>query len=112
MEAGMDQATLAIDKARGRKDSTWQTQVVKMKVVVDRIADLVSLHVKATAAKDKLADAIKAVAESAGLNASSVSKFVAARASDNFEERAEKVAQLALVFEEVGAVSGSRGGTD
>jgi len=102
-----------IEKAkgtRGRKDA-GQEAVIKMKPVEDRIADLVQLHMRAVEAKDKLNDAIKAVAEQSGLLAASVSKFVAARAGDKFEEAKTKATQLALIFDEIGEVKGSRGGT-
>lgn len=101
----------AIGKARGRKDADKQEQVIKTKFVVDRIADLCDLYSKAQATNDKLNDAIKAVAEQSGLLAATVRKFVVARAGENFEEAERKVVQLALIFDEIGPVKGSRNGT-
>lgn len=102
-----------ISKARGRKDAAGQSAVIKMEKLEKRIADLVTLHIKAAEAKEKLNIAVKATAESAGMLASVVNAFVAARAGDEekFEEKKEKAAQLSLCFEEIGRHSGSRDGT-
>jgi len=47
-------------------------------------------------------EAIKAVAEKAGILATTVRKFIAARAGEDFADKHEKVKQLALVFDEIG----------
>lgn len=87
--------------ARGRKDQGTEA-VIKMEAVKDRIEDLVGLYNAAAQAKEDLSSAVKAVAEKAGLLATVVNKFVAARAGENFEEAKTKAQQLSLVFEEVG----------
>ena len=101
----MDAATQTeevISKAKSRKDADKQEAVITMKPVKDKIDDLIALYVKAGKASDKLNDAIKAVAEKAGLLASVVRKFVTARAGEKFQEEARKVEQLSLIFEEIG----------
>ena len=111
----MDAATeAAIDKARGtrgRKDTEGNESVIKLKVVEDRIADLCVMHDLAAQANERYREAVKATAEAAGLLTVTVSKFVAARAGDKWEEQQTKVQQLALVFEEIGEVKGARQGT-
>ena len=101
----MDAATEVINKAkgaRGRKDAEGQEAVPQTKPVKDRINDLIALKVKADEAADKFNDAIKAVAEKAGLLASVVRKFVNARAGEKYEEESRKVEQLSLIFEVIG----------
>jgi hypothetical protein len=88
-------------RVRGRKDQ-GQEAVVKTDVLKDKVADLVHLHNKAAAAAETYGDAIKTTAEKAGLLASVVRKFVAARAGEKFEEEKKKAEQLSLVFDEVG----------
>ena len=100
------QTELAIDKAKGRKDSTGQEDVIKTKPLKDAIDDLIALHGKKQNANDKFNAAVKAVAEKSGLLSSVVRKLVNARAGDKWEEESRKVVQLGIVFEEVGAISG------
>ena len=97
-----DVALNAGKKPRGRKNADKQEAIITMKPVKDAIDDLVDLHTKAAEASDKLNDAIKGVAEKAGLLASVVRKFVQARAGKKFDEEKTKCEQLSLVFEEVG----------
>lgn len=89
-------------KGIGRKDADKQEKVIELKIVRDRIDDLVDLHNAAAAAGTRFGDAIKATAEKSGLLASTVRKFVTARAGEDFAEAARRVQQLALVFGEVG----------
>jgi hypothetical protein len=110
----MDAATetgKALAKARGRKEPGGVEATIKLKVLEERIADLCTLHEKKSAANDKYNDACKATAEATGLHTATVNKFVTARVGENFEEINGKVQQLALVFDEIGPVKGSRGGT-
>lgn len=106
-----DAINRASGKVKGRKDA-GQEAIIKSKEVENRIADLVDLHIKSVALKEKLNDAIKAVAEKAGLHASTVAKFVHARAGERFDETNTKIQQLALLFDEVGPFKGSRGGSN
>jgi len=87
---------------RGRKDADKQEQVIKTKIIKDGIDKLVALKKAADDAATDFNDAVKAAAEKSGLLATTVKKFVVARAGENFEEAQRKVEQLALVFEEVG----------
>lgn len=89
-------------RARGRKDKEKQEAVIRVDVVRERIEELVGLHRAAKDAAQALNDAITATVEKAGLHAANVRKFVAARASGEFTDKAENVAQLALIFDWVG----------
>ena len=92
----------AIRKARGRKDGGGQEAVISTKPLKDKLRELEELKKKSDAAKDRLNDAIKAIAEQAGLLASVVRKLVNARSGDNYEQEARKVEQLGIVFDEIG----------
>lgn len=96
----MDAGTETTKTVKGRKDPSGQEAVPKPEVLEAKLKELVHLHNKKTAAADACNDAIKAVAEKAGLLASVVAKVVAASANDKFEEEAKKAAQLSLAFEE------------
>jgi hypothetical protein len=87
---------------RGRKDKEGQESVIKTTVLKGQIEDLVSLHHKAANAMRVYGEAIKGAAEKSGLLATTVRKFIAARAGENFEEQKTKYTQLALVFDEIG----------
>ena len=87
--------------ARGRRDG-GQEQVIKVGVVKARIGELVDLHRESETAKEALSDAIKATAQEAGLEASVVKRFVAARAGDGFLKSRRKSEQLELLFDQVG----------
>ena len=87
-------------RARTRKDSDGQSAVFNPEAVTTKVDHLVSLYKAQQNAATDFSEAIKAVAENAGINAASLRKFVAAKAGDDFEEAKAKVQQLALVFEE------------
>lgn len=89
-------------KALGRKDADKQEKVIELKIVRDRIDELIDLHNAAADAGAKFGNAIKSTAEKSGLLSATVRKFVVARAGEEFAETARRVQQLALVFEEVG----------
>lgn len=80
-------------RVRGRQDRSKQEKVIDMGKLNERIDHLVSLHKSSK-------DAVKAVAEKAGLLASVVRKFVVAKAGESFDEKKKEAEQLALVFEE------------
>lgn len=87
--------------ARGRKDQ-GQEKVIQMEKLSVRLDDLVSLKKKADDSADEFAEAIKTVAEAAGLLSSTVRKFVSVRAGERYEEEMTKAKQLVLCFEEIG----------
>ena len=88
-------------KPRGRKEG-GQEQVVKAAVVKDKIDHLVSLHTASEEAATNLSDAIKDIAGKAGIHASVLKRFVAARAGENYSKALERNEQLAFLFESVG----------
>jgi len=96
-----DIAERVIGKAKGRKDG-GQDAVMKVKPVKDKIAHLVKLHNAAKEAAAGFSDAVKAVAEQAGVNAKCLRSFVAARAGESFEEKFREVEQLTFLFEKIG----------
>jgi len=89
-------------RTTGRKDTDKQEAVIELEIIRNRVEELVGLYRSSQEARGAFGDAIKAAAESSGLLAATVRKFVVARAGDDFGEAARKAAQLALVFEEVG----------
>lgn len=89
-------------KAPGRKDG-GQPAVIKLESLQTRVEHLVKLHNAAATAATDFKEACNKVAEDAGLNAATVSKYIKARAGDDdrFEATKAKALQMALVFEEV-----------
>ena len=84
-----------------RKDVDGQSAVIKIFELRDKLDYLVKLFGAAQVAKDIYGDAVKAIAEKAGLQASTVRKFIAAKAGDNLEDKRHDAQQLALVFDEI-----------
>lgn len=101
MDTATDLAGDVINKARGRKDSEGQEAVIKEKPLKDAVAELMVLNEKADAAKDKFNDAVKAVAEKAGMLAKVVRKAVKAKANDNIQEAEREAEQLSIAYEVV-----------
>lgn len=97
-----DPDSKARDQGPAGREDGGQPQVMRVQVVADKIQHLLKLQGKAERAKEDLGDAIKSVAESAGIHASVLKRFVAARYSDNYEKARAKAGQLDLLFEEVG----------
>lgn len=87
---------------KGRKDNNGQEAVIQTSVLADRITSLEQLHLKASAAKEALNEAIKSTAEKSGLMASVVRKFVDARVNEKFGDKQREYAQLTLCFDEIG----------
>jgi hypothetical protein len=85
--------------ARGRKDNSGQAAVINLEKLVVKSDELVKLYNKASDAATDFSEAIKAVAEKAGLNASTVRKYITAKAGDKYDDTKEKIKQLALVFD-------------
>lgn len=87
--------------ARGRVDD-GQEGVIKLEALTTKVDHLVKLHTAAADAKRDYNDAVKVVAEASGLLAATVSRYIKARAGDNFDDAKKKAMQLSLVFEEIG----------
>ena len=87
--------------ARGRKDG-GQEQVIRVQAVKDKIEHLVKLHAAHEEAAENLSDAIKAVAEKGGIEASVLKRFVAARAGEKFDRARKRSEQLELLFDQIG----------
>lgn len=92
------QADLAIGKARGRKDSEGQEAVIKEKPLKDSLSELMALKSKFEQAKEKLSDAINAVAEKCGMQAKVVRRAVNAKATDKIEEAERDAEQLTIAL--------------
>lgn len=88
-------------RGKGRRGSEGQEAVIKLEALSVKTDELVKLHTAATDAATDFGEAVKKVAEEAGLNAATVRKYIAARAGDKYDETKQRVLQLALVFEEV-----------
>src|SRR5262245_11296374 len=86
----------------GRKDGDGQEAVMKAKPVKDKIAHLVKLYQAHEESGTDLSEAIKAVAEKAGVNAKALRKFVSARAGEDYEEAHRNVLQMQFLFDKVG----------
>lgn len=83
----------------GRKDSSGQEKVIAMDELKDKLDHLVDLHADVKEAREAFSEAVKAVAEKAGLLSSVVRQAVAAKAKDDAAEDKRRATQLALVFE-------------
>lgn len=87
-------------RPKTRKDGDGQEQVFNPEAVQTKVDHLVLLCKAQQDAATDFSEAIKSVAENAGINAASLRKFIAAKAGDDFDAVKGKVLQLALVFEE------------
>jgi len=98
-------ADVALDMpkgSRGRKDESGTPAVIKLESLETKTDHLIKLCTKADEAATDYKEAVNKVAESAGLNAATVNKYIKARVGDKFDETNQKIQQLALVFEECG----------
>jgi hypothetical protein len=101
----MDAATAtdkAISKARGRKNSEGQEAIIYTTKAKNEIERLIKLKTKSEEAAEDFNNAVKHVAEQAGIQAGVLRKFVNARAGEKYEDEKRRCEQLALLFEEVG----------
>jgi hypothetical protein len=91
-------------KVRGRKGKTdHQEAIIKLEELNPlAIATLITDFRAAHEAGEVFAEGVKANAERAGIQASVLRKFIAARASENFNEKKRDALQLSLLFEEIG----------
>src|SRR3990172_2563317 len=86
---------------RGRIDKDHQEQVLKDPVLREKVQQLVKTKKKLDDDAESYSDDVKAAAEKSGYHASTIRSVVAALASEDFDDKARKVAQLALAFEAV-----------
>lgn len=86
----------------GRIGPDHQEQIIDLKEIKDKIEYLVTLKLAADNASKDFSEAIKETAEHSGILASSLRKFVVARAGEKFAEKARECEQLSLLFEDVG----------
>ena len=98
----MEQTQTEGRRATGRKGPDKQELVTKPDVIKKGIDNLVTLHHHAAAASEQLNDAVKALAEKSGYNASAVRKFMLARAGEKYEEMKKLAEQQLELFSEVG----------
>ena len=105
------QAADAKAKVPGRKEKDGTGAVIKLEILRAALPNLIDLTIRQQQARATYNEAVTAVAESAGLLAATVSKFVKARAGDNFLEDKAKAQQLALCFEELGPLDDHKAAT-
>lgn len=100
MEAGVsgDTGTTKRRRARGRIDKDRQEAVMVPDTVREKKDYLVSLYKASESAALEFNDAVKKVAEDAGMNSSPVGKWIKACAGDSYEKVQKQVTQLALLF--------------
>lgn len=89
-------------KAVARKDSDGIEKTINLTDLPSKIKMLEKKLVTANEAATDYKDAVKAVAEKCGLQASVINKGVKAIVADKVAEKKRDAEQLAMVFEEVG----------
>lgn len=85
-------------KVVGRKDSEGQEAKINDDLILEREEELITLRKRTTEANDEYSTAIKKAAEDSGYNASTVRKYIEAKAGDSYDATEKKVRQLALIF--------------
>ena len=103
----MSLAAVNVDSTKGRrirsrKDADKQEAVIKMSEVKDKIDYLLQLYKASEDAGNTYGEAVKSIAEKAGLQSSVVRKFVSARASEKFDDKKRDCEQLQLCFDKIG----------
>jgi hypothetical protein len=88
------------EKDRPGRQDDGQEATIKMETLITREKHLISLYNKANETAKDYSDAVKKVAEDAGLLTVNVRKYISAKAGDDFDEAKRKVIQLSLIFEE------------
>lgn len=100
MQTQQTEVTKGNGRTRGRRDQTTEQETAfRLAPIRQSIAELVTLYTQQCESAARFSDAIKVTAEKSGLLASVVSKYVKARAGDQFQEAKRKVVQLSLIFE-------------
>jgi hypothetical protein len=93
---------LRTTRSRGRKDSSGQEANVDLTKLKSGVSHLVALHMQCKDARTEYSEAVKALAESCGVNAASIRRFVNARAGKNYSDHRRNSQQLEMMFDEVG----------
>lgn len=98
----MEAATTTPPATGKRRDAGPKapSSTIKWKPLKDNLRDLVELKNKSDAAKETLAEKVKAIAKQAGIHAAVVRRLVAAKASDKFDTHKALAEQMAIVFDE------------
>ncbi|MGH8665353.1 MAG: hypothetical protein ACREUX_13915 [Burkholderiales bacterium] len=92
-------------QARARKDSDGQEAVIKIKVIRERMDELVRLHEAVVEARTDFGEAVKKAAEDSGLNTRAVRAFVKANADEeDYTKHRQHAEQLSLLFDEAGPI--------
>lgn len=89
----------------GRKDKEGGEETIKIKPIKDAAKDVLKLMRKADAARGQVSDAIKALAERSGTNASNLKRLFKASLKGNFADVRRDVDQQSVLFEQVGEIS-------
>ena len=89
--------------ARGRKDLSGQEKVIEMDKLRDKVHHLSTLKRAAQEAAVEYGEAVKAVAESSGLQSSVIRTFINAVVSDKRDGPKREAEQLALCFDSIPA---------
>ena len=87
----------------GTRTDSDPEQVIRIKVVRDKLEHLKGLAIAAKDAATDFAEALEVVAASARVEKAVLRAFVAAAVSEKTAERKARAAQLSLLFDEVGA---------
>jgi hypothetical protein len=76
-------------------------RIIKLESLVTKIPELATLYAIKCDAVESYNEAVCFAASESGLMPSTVSKYIAARASENYHHYKTKAMQMALVFDEV-----------
>jgi len=79
-------------------------RIIKLESLVTKIPELATLYEIKNSAVERYNEAVLQAAMASGLMPSTVSKFIAARANENYHHYKAKAMQTALVFDEVSEV--------
>jgi hypothetical protein len=88
-------------RVRSRQGTDQQGEVIRLDELRKKLGYLIRLHTAAKDAKEEFAEAVQAVAEASGFQATVVRRFVNAKAGSTFEKKKKEAEQLSLVFDEV-----------
>jgi len=96
-------------QTRGRKDKESGPAVIKLETLSVRAQNLMDLRIKSQQANKAYQEAVTAVAEASGLNASTVQRYIRARCGSSFREERDRASQMAFVFENLGELGEYKG---
>lgn len=89
----------------GRRDRDGGEETIKIKPIKDSAKEVMRLMRRADDAKTELSDAIKALAERSGTNASNLKRLFKASFKGNFTDVRRDVDQQSVLFEQVGEIA-------